>query len=82
MAKKYVWKEQPILQYGAGPTSLKKHYKSGSKHCYIYGRSQNELQLVCGTIVRGKFKKTRSKYVKDTYENYRAMIKPFQKKVK
>lgn len=76
--KKLKWKELPVKTWGFAPIPLKKHYKKGNTHAYIYGRN-NKLELIRGTIKKNKFKKTSSKVVKDTFSNYQKLVRLFRK---
>jgi len=71
------WKSLAVKRYGSGPISLVKHYKKDNIHVYIYKRG-NDLEVIRGKIVRSKFKKTYSRTVKDTFDNYKKLIKKYR----
>lgn len=75
--KEKSWKELPVKSYTIGPYELKKHYKKGNIHAYIYKRGIH-LELIRGKIIRNKFKKTSSRMVKDNFENYQKLVKSFK----
>lgn len=79
------WKAIPIKQYGDNPnkTSLQEHYvkqtKLGEKHAYIYHR-EDKYEVQEGYIKDGRFQKTKTTVMEDSYDNWRVIMNKYNKR--